>query len=614
MNIFSTKLLRIITISTLFIAAGWLIRPGLQAGSRLGKITGVMGEVIAVNLGSIHGVRQGLRGKVFEFDEQKNTVDVADIQVVGVSEESCLARITEARDSLRIGQFVDIEGTLPPRTFEKVDMVRVMEENARNYFAAYQYTEPDSANCLAECNRILARDPENRLVPRLKEEMVRNYYQWAAQEKSKSWLAYSLIYFTRILRINPDDQTAVENIWQNMDLMDAEADIELEVIRKGNPPDYYYARAEQYYRRGQFEKSKAFFQFLLDTVVEENDLVAVEGVQKNEKMLEMVAKLQAQRHRRITQEREIEQKRMEEEMSLRQREELARYYRVVADDLFQKKDLEGALVYYLKLLKDFPDDSLALARREYISLANLVLIPAGEFSCGSSTREIGEAMVEFDDNRLLFRELPKSWVYLDSFYIDRYEVTNRQYKRFVESSGNNPPLNWMNGTYPEGEDDYPVVYVSWLDAMNYAAWIGKRLPTEKEWEKAARGASGLRWPWDDRFFPNYCNTKESGYGKSMPVGSFLSGANEFGVMDLAGNVWEWVADSLLAPYPGNTENLLYFPSTPRKIMRGGSFKETGDHARGAFRGDGAFDKIYSNVGFRCARDLPGRQESPGGGQ
>ena len=245
-------------------------------------------------------------------------------------------------------------------------------------------------------------------------------------------------------------------------------------------------------------------------------------------------------------------------------------------------------------------------------MADMVLIPTGEFRFGSSTREIGEVMVEFGSNNLLYREInPKPWVFLDSFYIDRYEVTNRQYKRFLESTDQSPPLHWVSGTYPKGEDNYPAVYVSWDNARRYAEWIGKRLPTEQEWEKAARGSSGFRWPWGDRFFENYCNVKESGYAKALPVGSFLSGANEFGVMDLAGNVWEWV-NADLGPYPGYEEDLFYFPTVLRKVMRGGSFKVTGDYARGAFRGDGAYDQIYNNVGFRCARDVPGPQESPGG--
>jgi len=602
---------RIIPATALLVVIGWLLWPELQAGSRLGKVTGVMGEIIAVNLGNIHGVSQGLRGKVFEFDENRNTIDVADVQVIGVSEESCLARITEARDSLRVGQFVDIEETLPPRLLERIDIVREKEENARNYFAAYQYTEPDTANCLAECNRILARDPENSLVPALKEAMLRNYYRWATREKNQGRLAYALIYFSRILRINPEDETAYENIWESLDLIDIEEQIELDVIRKGNPPDFYYASAEQYYRNGQFEKSKRFFQFLLDNVVEPDDMAAHEGIEKNDRMLELVTQLKSKRRDRIRLNLEAEQKRLKEETERHQREDLVRYYRVVADELFNKNDLEGALVYYLKLLQIIPDDSVGLSRQEYISMANMVLIPAGEFSFGSNTRELGEAMVEFGFNGLLYRELPKRWVYLDSFYIDRYEVTNRQYKRFIESTNQSPPLHWKNGTYPEGQGDYPVVYVSWDNSMKYANWIGKRLPREQEWEKAARGSSGLRWPWGEQFFKDYCNTNESGYSHPLPVGSFLSGANEFNVMDLAGNIWEWV-NADLEPYPGHTEGLDYFPPARRKVIRGGSFKETGNYARGAFRGDGAFDKIYNNVGFRCARDVPGRLESPGG--
>jgi iron(II)-dependent oxidoreductase len=152
-----------------------------------------------------------------------------------------------------------------------------------------------------------------------------------------------------------------------------------------------------------------------------------------------------------------------------------------------------------------------------------------------------------------------------------------------------------------------VVYVSWLDANAYARWIGKHLPAEEEWEKAARGSNGYQWPWGDRFYPYRANVRENRKNGPMPVGSFPNGANEFGVLDLAGNVWEWV-DSDLKPYPGYDESLFYFEKGYRKVYRGGSFKETGDYARGAFRGDGAVDQIYYNVGFRCANDVPGQRE------
>lgn len=612
--VFRKSTTRAVLLTALLVAAGWFQKPALQAGSRLGKITGVMGDVIAINLGSIQWVKQGLRGTAFEFDEDRNQVIMAELQVIAVSEKSCLARVTKSYDSLQIkvGLLVDIEGTMPPHTFKRVDIVQEMEENARNYFAAYKYTEPDSANCLAECNRILANDPENSLVQALKQAMTSNYYQWAAAEQGKGNLTYSMIYYTRILLINPEDETAYENIWEIQDMMDAEGGIALEQIRAGRPPDYYFAVAEQYYRHGQYDKSKSFFRFLLESVVRNDDLAAHNGLKKNDRMLELAGKLKRERGEKARREKEEQDKKLAEQESLRSKRQRARYYQVVAEDLFNKRDLEGALVYYLRLLEIAPDDSTALARREYIAQHNMVLIPAGEFSSGSLPHEIGKAMVEFGENNMLYRELPKRWVYLDSFYLDRYEVTNRQYKSFLASNPElGPPLTWKDGEYPEGEDDCPVVYVSWLDAREYTRWIGKRLPTEQEWEKAARGSNGFRYPWGDRFFKHRCNTQEAGYGKPLPVGSFLSGANEYGVLDMAGNVWEWVSD-FLKPNPNYDEDLVSFPETSRKVIRGGSFKERGDFARGAFRGDGAIDQIYSNVGFRCARDMPGKQESPGG--
>ena len=585
-----------------------LLREPLPAGSRLGKITGIMDKIVAINLGSIHGVRQGLRGKVFKFDENKNTVDVAEIQVIGVSDTSCLAKVTAQTDSLGLEQFVDIEGTLSPRSLEKVDVVREMEENARNYFAVRQYTEPDSANCLAECRKILERDPGNRLALEMQRVMIRDYFSWADREMDQGNFTYALVYCDRILRIDPNQIQAFEKIWELIDLMDVESAIALDPITGGRPPDYYYAIALQYYRQGQFAKSKIFYTYLLDNYVKD-DPAALEGSQKNDKMMALVTRLRQNRVSQASQRAEAEQKRLEVIQQRKKKIEQSRYFRVAAEDLFRKKDYTGALVYYQKILDVLPEDSIAQRRRGVISKYDMVKIPAGEFSRGSSDREIGEVKVDFGGSTLLNRELPKQWVYLDSFYIDRYEVTNHQYKNFIESSGHSPPLHWINGTYPAGMDDYPVIYVSWLDASAYARWIGKRLPAELEWEKAARGSNGYQWPWGDRFYPHRCNVKESGKNGPLPVGSFLNGANEFGVLDLAGNVWEWV-DSDIKPYPGYADDPSYFPSRFRKVIRGGSYMTPGDFARGAFRGDAAVDQLYIDVGFRCARDAETVREAP----
>ena len=601
--------IKIQLIILMFFSAILSILP-LNAGSRLGKVNGVMEEIIAVNLGSIHGIRQGQRGKVFMFNEDLKEVDVAFIQVIGVSEESCLARITELKDSLQIGQFVDIEGARPPQRLEKVDILAEMEENARNYFAANQYTEPDSANCLSTCNRILMQDPENRLAIELKNTMKRNYYQWAENERLNGSFTYAIIYYSRILRIDPDEQTAYQSIWDMLTLMDAEAQIELDDIQMGNPPDYYYAVAEQYYINGQYDKSKKYFEFILDRIVE-NDPAALEGIRKCDKMLALIVKL-AEEKNRLARENQLEEQRHEAHLEEERRKvESSRYYRVVAEDLFNKKQYEQSLVYYLKILDLFPADSISLARRKFISRTNMVVIPSGVFSFGSNSSELNDVMIKFGANYNLYRELPKRWAYQDSFYIDRYEVTNRQYKSFIESTGHGPPLNWVNGNYNEDEADFPVVYVSWYDAQAYAHWVGKRLPNENEWEKAARSEEGYQWPWGEQFYEHRANTGEAMIGQPMPVGSYLGGANMQGVLDLAGNVWEWV-DANLEPYPGYGEEMHYFPKGIHKVIRGGSYKETGEKARGAYRGAGKMDRLYIDVGFRCAADLHPQRENPGG--
>ncbi len=588
-----------------------LLMPGsaARAGSRLGKVTGVMGKVVAINLGSLHGVRQGLRGRVFKFDEEKQTVDVAEIQVIGVEDESCLAKITSLlTDSVRIGQFVDIQGTVSPRTLQRVDLVAELEEAARNYFAVRQYTEPDSANCLSVCNELLRRNPDNRLALELKRRMVNNYYTWAERETNNGYFTYALIYYGRIRKINPAQERIYPLMWDLIDLIDVESEVKLGDIVPGRPPDYYYAVGQQYYQNGQFDKAIRYYRWILDHHAR-SDLAAGEGIERCNEMKTLLADLRKIRLSRVTMEAEQERKREQEVLQRRKKLEQARYYITVAEEKFGKRDWTGALVYYLKLLDIFPDDSIAQSRREFISSVDMIMIPAGEFSRGSSEREIGEVRFDFAGSGILNRELPKNWVYLDSFYLDRYEITNKQYKDFVASTGHSPPLMWQNGAYPAGKGDHPVVYVSWLDAVAYARWIGKRLPTELEWEKAARGANGYQWPWGDQFHRFRANVKESGKGGTMPVGSYLNGANEYGVLDLAGNVWEWVQDRL-RPYDGYGRELIYFPKGYLKCMRGGSFKTTGEYARGAFRGAGEVDRIYSDVGFRCARDVVVTQEIP----
>jgi formylglycine-generating enzyme required for sulfatase activity len=130
-----------------------------------------------------------------------------------------------------------------------------------------------------------------------------------------------------------------------------------------------------------------------------------------------------------------------------------------------------------------------------------------------------------------------------AFYIDRYPVTNMEYRSFIEKSGYRMLPHWNNLSFPVGMDNHPVVGVNWQDVLAYADWAGKYIPSPDEWEKAAFGVSGAKFPWGDDFDIKYCNVKESNHGGTTPVGSYSpDGDSPFGVSDTIGNVWEWVYD------------------------------------------------------------------------
>lgn len=239
----------------------------------------------------------------------------------------------------------------------------------------------------------------------------------------------------------------------------------------------------------------------------------------------------------------------------------------------------------------------------------LILIPGGTFTMGTDRRAPDEK--------------PAHKVYLDAYYISKYEVTNAEYFEFWHSlQANNPkntqeatqhtPENFTHlshiGDWPERATkfpNHPVVGVSWDDAKAYAEWKGMRLPTEAEWEKAARGYSDRTWPWGNAIEP-YANTsdKNDGYeNRIAPVGSFPKGKSYFGVMDMAGNVWEWTADWYSDVY--------YFHSPKKnptgptvgswRVIRGGSWIDTLPRCSTTFRYYFYPTLKTSSVGFRVAK-------------
>lgn len=273
----------------------------------------------------------------------------------------------------------------------------------------------------------------------------------------------------------------------------------------------------------------------------------------------------------------------------------------------------------------------------------MVLIPAGKFIMGTDQKQFGlpgptrRHIMGTPDNprKPLF---PKHKVHVDSFFIDKYEVTNEQFCEFLNEMGNQfegtytkldemgaeieREVKWLHindrGGYcaieerderfvpKSGYGDHPVVEVTWYGARAYAQWAGKRLPTETEWEKAARGTDGRKYPWGNKHFyrgnwrdGNYrvnATGKEDGYERTAPVGSFENGKSPYGLYDMAGNASEWCSD----PYD---ENLAPVDGQQHRVIRGGGWTWGAFYLHSAARQPFTPNSSVKYVGFRCAMDL-----------
>lgn len=195
---------------------------------------------------------------------------------------------------------------------------------------------------------------------------------------------------------------------------------------------------------------------------------------------------------------------------------------------------------------------------------------------------------------------PVRRVTVEDYYIDKYEVTNKQFNEFLEATGykwEGRLQAWPGGVMPEEAANLPVVYVSWYDARAYAEWAGKRLPTEAEWEKAARSIDARKYPWGDNFDKTRCNVKKSGYGKPLPVASFPTGESPYGCRNMIGNVAEWVEDFYDA-YPGNEAKVEAFGRRYR-VVRGGSYTSVTNFTTYSRKYEDPKLR-FADIGFRCA--------------
>ncbi|MFQ5615806.1 MAG: formylglycine-generating enzyme family protein [Anaerolineales bacterium] len=244
-----------------------------------------------------------------------------------------------------------------------------------------------------------------------------------------------------------------------------------------------------------------------------------------------------------------------------------------------------------------------------------VYVPAGEFIMGSTDVE---AQITLENGRA-YPEIPVNTVYLDGYWIDKYEVSNGQYALCVDAGVCQPPYLSSSETRTEyfnnpEYSNYPVIWVSWYMARAYCEWTGRRLPTEAEWEKAARGTDGRKYPWGDDPLggkrANFCDINcprtianpiyDDGYPDTSPVGNYPAGASPYGAMDMSGNVWEWTG-TLIQPYPYDAadgrEDLDVYGE---RVWRGGPWSNGYWWMRSSVRYRSIPSYWYVNLGIRCA--------------
>jgi len=277
---------------------------------------------------------------------------------------------------------------------------------------------------------------------------------------------------------------------------------------------------------------------------------------------------------------------------------------------FRNKDYE-------KRRNESPPYSVAevqvlLTEAQWAEVNTMIMVPAGPFIMGT------------DNKKTDAQNRPAHRVELAAYEIDKHPVTNAQYALFVAEAGHIAPFHWKNGRIPDGFELHPVTMVSWFDAMKYAAWAGKRLPIEEEWEKAARGSEGLRWPWGDRMDRARVNTYYN-VGATTPIGAYPTGVSPYGVFDMAGNVSEWMSNEFLAYANSNASDGLFkakvaqipldpgdrekrmveFAETDQRyrVMRGGSWKSD-PFSTSAYHRNFALPFMASDFfGFRCAKTV-----------
>lgn len=219
----------------------------------------------------------------------------------------------------------------------------------------------------------------------------------------------------------------------------------------------------------------------------------------------------------------------------------------------------------------------------------MAYVPGTEFTMGNDAGDRSER--------------PQHKVTVKPFFIDLHEVTCEEYDKFIRATSRQPPATWADAHYPSGWERRPVTGINWDDASAYAEWAGKRLPTEQEWEFAARGSDGRLYPWGIEWKDGSANAGPASPGHVVDVGTYPAGVSPFGPVDMVGNAWEWTASDFVA-YPGS--RLSGQATGTLKVIRGGCFLSRPDQATATIRvgWPARGGNEYDNTGFRCAKDPP----------
>lgn len=242
-------------------------------------------------------------------------------------------------------------------------------------------------------------------------------------------------------------------------------------------------------------------------------------------------------------------------------------------------------------------DEQRVQLQEQVNTKEMVMIPSGDMIMGDD--EGGRD------------ERPSRTVLLNNYWIDRTPVTNQEYKMFVDVTGHRKPPHWTSGNYPLDQADHPVTNISWHDAEAYAKWVVKRLPTEAEWEKSARGTIGQTYPWGDAFRKDNVNSSNE-VGGTSPVKEYMGGASPYGVLDLCGNVQEWCLDWYYDDYykTAPRDNPMGPQGGQYRVVRGGFYAENKVGVRCASRHYAPPSTMQDHIGFRCGKTPEEKARAP----